>query len=134
MHQHHIRSLDGSIAADSAHGHADVGTHEHRRVVDAIAHKGQNTAFFLLLQQLLDLLNLISRQKACGVLSHAHLLCHGGSGGFIVAREHNRSGSQGFQARHGSHGILLQRIGNDNTPEIRAVLGHIDHGSHRVRH
>ena len=41
VHQHHVRRLDGRIAAHGAHGDADIRPAQHRRVVDAVAHEGQ---------------------------------------------------------------------------------------------
>ena len=41
VHQHNVRGLDGGVAAHGAHGDADVRAGQHRRVVDAVADKGE---------------------------------------------------------------------------------------------
>ena len=41
VHEHDIGRLDGRIRAHRAHGYANVGAHEHGRVVDAITHEGE---------------------------------------------------------------------------------------------
>ena len=40
VHQYDVGSLDGSIAAQTAHGDTDVGTRQHGGIVDAVAHEG----------------------------------------------------------------------------------------------
>src|SRR3546814_5746800 len=55
-HQRDIRGLDGSIAADGAHGDAEAGAGQCRSIVDSIANHGHGAVSRF---QLLDDLQLV---------------------------------------------------------------------------
>ena len=65
-HQYNVCRFNGGVAAQRAHGDADIGACQHRRVVNAVAHKGKLAAVAALMQrfqQAFNMFNLIRRQK-----------------------------------------------------------------------
>ena len=74
VHQHHVRRLNGGIGAHGTHGDADIGTGQHRGIVDAVAHEGQLAVGVA--QQALHLRHLIRRQQLTVYLVHAQFSGH----------------------------------------------------------
>ena len=87
VHQHHIRRLDGGIAAKTAHGNADVGAGQHRGIVDTVAHKGQLAG--LLFQQLLHAAHLIGGQQLSMEFIQSQLRSYGLRHRRGIASEHH---------------------------------------------
>ena len=128
IHQHHVRRLDGGVAAQAAHGDADVGAGQHRGVVDAVAHKGQLAG--LLLQQLFHPGHLVGRQQLRVVFVQPQGIRHGVGHLLGVAGEHDRLfHAQGLQSGDGVLGVRLGQVGDDNMPGVEAVDGHVDDGA-----
>jgi hypothetical protein len=62
VQQHHVGGFLGNVGAGDAHGHADVGLLERRRVVDAVAGHGHDVA--AVLQRLDDLELVLGETRA----------------------------------------------------------------------
>jgi hypothetical protein len=108
VHQNHIRGLDGGVGAQRAHGDADVGSRQHRRVVDAVAHKGQLSAAGFRGQQLFGPVHLVGGQQLRVVFVHAQLSGNGCRHFLGVTGEHHRfPHAGGFQIRNGGGSVLL---------------------------
>ena len=132
VHQHHVGGLDGGVAAQRAHGDAHIGAHQNRRVVDAVAHKGQAGLGGFGGQQLLHPADLVGGQQAGMDLVDAqvggHLVGHSGA----VAGQHDGAHALGLQAGNGPGRGGLELVGDQNrAPELPAA-GHIHHGAHAV--
>ena len=133
VHQHHVRRLDGRIAAHGAHGDADIRPAQHRRVVDAVAHEGQLGLPALVAQQLLHLRHLVPGQQLAVHLVHAQLRRHRVRHLLGVAGEHDGL----FHARlmqrgDGRLGVGLHHVGDHDVPRILPVHRHVDDGPHAV--
>ena len=74
IHQHHVCGLDGGVRTQRTHGDAHVCAGKHRRIVDAVTHKGKVLLGLLFSQQLFDLVYLVAGQKTGVVLVQTQLL------------------------------------------------------------
>ena len=133
VHQHHVRRLDGSVRAHGAHRDADIRAAQHRRVVDAVAHKGKLCLLRFCLQQLLDLFDLAGREQLAVDLVDAKFRSDLVGYRFGVAGQHHRLVDAGlFQGRDGLLGVRLDDVGDDDVSGILAVNGHVDDGADAV--
>ena len=128
VHEHHVGRLDGGIAAHGAHGDAQVGTGQHRGVVDAVAHHGQCVVAGLRGQQALHLGHLVGRHELGVILVEPQLPGHGSAHLLIVASEHHRLLHAGLlEPGHGQGGIVFHTVADDDVAGIAVAYGHVYH-------
>ena len=133
VHQHHVGGLDGGIAAHGAHGDADIGTGQHRRIVDAVAHEGQAGLAALPGQQLLHLGHLVAGQQLAADLVHTQLRRHFIGHPLGVAGQHDGLFHAGaLQGGDGRLGVGLYHVGDNDVSGVLAVHGHVDDGAYAV--
>ena len=126
VHEHDVRRLDGGVRADAAHGGAEIGAREHRRIIDAVADEGKVFPGCALAEQPLDLRDLILRQQLTVHLRDAQLLRHGVGRALPVAGEHDDAHAVRPQAGHRLARAGLRLVGDDDVAEIRAVGRDVD--------
>ena len=126
VHEHDVRRLNGRVRADAAHGGAEIGAREHRRIVDAVADEGEVFPGCALTEQPLDLRDLILRQQLAVHLRDAQLLRHGVGRALAVAGEHDDAHAVRPQAGHRLTRAGLRLVGDDDVAEIRAVGRDVD--------
>ena len=87
VHERNIRRVHGDIAANAAHGDADVRFFKRRGVVHAVADHADGHSLRLIVP---DVPQLILGQAVCPHLADMQLPCNGFGRGFVVAGEKYR--------------------------------------------
>ena len=113
VHQDDIGGINGNIGA-GADGDADIGTHQGGRVIDAVAHHGDDLALFL--QGANDCLLLLG-QHLRNDAGNADLLGNGFGGAAVVAGQQQNRKPHLPQSGNGGSAGLPRRIGNGNKPQ-----------------
>mgnify|MGYP003693993907 CR=1 FL=1 len=106
--QGHAGAFHGDIGA-RAHGNADIGRRQRRRVVHAVTGHGHHAA---LLPEPLDDLALVLGQDLGLDVRDPELLRHGLGRGCVVARQHHDADAGFLEGGDRSRGRCLDRIGN----------------------
>ena len=133
VHEHDVGSLDGGVRTHGAHRDAHVGTGEHRRVVDAVAHKGELALIAFAGEQRLHAFDLVGGKKLRMVLVEPELAGHVGRDLLAVAREHDGAVYAHLVKRaHGLGRIGLDGVGDHDMPGVGAVDRHMKDGAHRA--
>ena len=126
IHQHHVCGLDGSVRTQRTHGDAHVCAGKHRRVVDAVTHKGKVLLGLLFSQQLFDLVHLVTGQKTGVVLVQTQLLRYSLCHRLCIAGQHDRLAHTGsLQSADGIGAVGLYHVRNQQIARIAALHGNV---------
>ena len=120
IHDHHVGGFHGRIGAGAAHGKADVGLGQGRRIVDAVAGHGGGA---MALTQFLDRRELVLGQQATAHLGDAGLAAHGLCRGNVVAREHHGHDAQLLKALYGVDRTGLDGVGHGEDAQDAVLIG-----------
>jgi hypothetical protein len=105
VHQRDVGGFDGGVGAGRAHGKADVGARQRRRIVDAVADHADQTPCPC--RSLLQCRQLVfGQQIALGVVD-ADLLGNGGGGVRVVAGQHQGLDAQACSSAMASRLLSL---------------------------
>ena len=133
VHQHHVGSLNSSVAAKCSHGNAHIGTLKYRGIVDAVAYKCKILSFGFFHYQPFHLLHLIGRQQLGMVFVQAQTLGNILANGFTVTCQHNGLLHSKFIERgYSLCAILLYLVVDNNVSGIFAVNRNVDYGANKM--
>ena len=122
VHEDNVCGFDGGIAAHGAHGDADIGTGEHRRIVDAVADEREVCFLRLILNELFDFVDLIAREQLAANFVDTKLFGDLISHTLGIACEHDGFFNTGvLQLLNGFLGMGLDDIGDNDVTGIFAV-------------
>ena len=130
MHQDYVRRLYSRVAAHAAHGYAYIGTHEHGRVVYAVAYETQRPAFFFGGKQFFHLVDLVLRQKLRFVVRHVQFRRHRARNRRVVARQHNRPATHAGKRLKGGRRFVLYLVAYEYAAREYAVFRDVNHRAH----
>ena len=132
MHKHHVACLDCRVAPYTAHCDADVRAHKHGCVVDAVADKAQYFVFFLVFEHLLDVFNLVLRQKRGFVARKTYFCSNIGCNCLVIPCKHNRFASHFVKLRNGRRRFVLDFVADKKRTDIFIVVGNINDSAYAV--
>ena len=118
-HQGDVRRLAGRVGA-AAHGDADVGGGQGRRVVDAVADHGDDTAGGA---QLGDSSGFVGGQQAGAVFVNAASRRYGRRHLGAVAGQHHDADALLTQGGHGAGGVGAHGVGNGDDAQNLPSVG-----------
>ncbi len=116
-HDDDVGGLDGDVGA-GADGDADVGLHQRRGVVYAVADHDHAVALLLKIPH--DV-RLVLGQHLGPILGDAHLLGHRPRGASVISGEHDRIETRCLEALDRLPGVVLDPVGEGDESRRLAV-------------
>ena len=132
MHKHHVACLDCRVAPYTAHCDADVRTHKHGSVVYAVAYKAKHFAFLFVCKHLLDVLNLVLRQKRGFVARKTYFCSNIGCNCLVIPCKHNRFTSHFVKLRNGRRRFVLDFVADKKRTDIFIVVRNVNDSAYAV--
>jgi len=128
-HEHNIRRFNGRVRSQAAHGDPDIRPRQDRRVVDAVANKGELAfAFF---EQFFHNPDFVLRQQLGIDLADAHLLGYRFRMSLVITAQHHEIHTQRLELRGRCGRFGLDGIGDKNISGVPAVYSNMDDGAQR---